>query len=96
MIISLTWRHLLLALICLCSVSSTTIQIHNTPFSVSGALERHWRKLEDDCSVAATYLEAQVGDDGGEAVGPQQRHHQLLQTLIHLVVLQTDSQSDNV
>lgn len=43
--------------------------------------------------VIQSHLEAEVGDDGGEAIRPQQRHHQLLQTLVHLVVLQRKTEA---
>lgn len=44
--------------------------------------------------MTLSYLEAQVGDDGGEAVGPKQGHHELLQTLVHFIVLQRDRQTE--
>lgn len=37
--------------------------------------------------AAVSYLEAEVRDDGWEAIRPEQRHHQLLQALVHLKVL---------
>ena len=36
----------------------------------------------------SSHLQAQVGDDGREAVQPQQGHHQLLEAVLHLVVLE--------
>lgn len=39
---------------------------------------------------SGSHLEAQIRDDGGESVGSQQRHHQLLQTLVHFIVLQRE------
>lgn len=35
------------------------------------------------------YLETQIRNDGGEPVRPEEGHHELLQTLVHLVVLKT-------
>lgn len=36
----------------------------------------------------SSHLQAQVRDDGREAVEPQQGHHQLLEAVLHLVVLE--------
>lgn len=38
-------------------------------------------------SGTSTHLQAQVRDDGREPVQPQQGHHQLLEAVVHLVVL---------
>lgn len=35
------------------------------------------------------YLETQIRNDGGEPVRSEEGHHELLQTLVHLVVLKT-------
>lgn len=36
----------------------------------------------------SSYLQAQVRDDGREPVQPQEGHHQLLEAILHLIVLE--------
>lgn len=44
-------------------------------------------QVRSQVRLCVFYLEAQVRDDGGEAISSEQGHHQLLQTLVHFIVL---------